>query len=262
MLKPATQKVIIRMILEAAVKTNVTQKTHKLETQLENKLKRLFIQHGNAFIKKFATYRTSFKETISNDNIDELFDITSPNDRMAASIQDNVENTLGIGANQLIEQFQVDIVFSLENPRAVEYLDDYGANVVSGIDDYSRQLLRDALANAVEQGFSYQKTAKLIEKLFTGWSIKRAKLIAVTEIGNAYQHGNLIIGKDLAANGVAIEKSWLTRGDDKVDPHCSANADQGWIDVNKEFSSGVERPLDHPRCRCVMLMRRKPSENV
>lgn len=258
-IKPATQKVILRMVLEAASRVNVKQKTNKLETALENKLKRLFIQHGNQFLKKFATFKSSFKESISNDDIDELFDNTSPNDRMASSIQSYVENAVSLGANTLNEQFSIDDVFSLENPRAVDYLANYGANLVTGIDDYSKQQLRDALTNATEQGMNYQSVAKLIGKMFGEWALKRAKLIAVTEIGNAYQEGNLIVGLDLAAHGVLIEKSWLTRGDDRVDVHCKANADQGWIDVTKSFSSGVERPLDHPRCRCVLLMRRKPD---
>jgi hypothetical protein len=258
-IKPATQKVIIRLILEAAQRVNVDRKTRKLETTLEAKLKRLFIQHGNAFLKGLAKHKSSFKESIPDDTIDELFDNTSPNANMATAIQSAVESAISVGADTLIDQLDVDTVFSLENPRAVEYLDNYGAELVKGLDETSKRILRDLLANATEQGFSYQKTAKLIEKLFTDWSTNRAKLIATTEIGNAYQEGNLIVGKDLAASGVAIEKSWLTRGDDKVDPHCSANADQGWIDVNAVFSSGVERPLDHPRCRCVMLMRRKPD---
>jgi hypothetical protein len=207
-----------------------------------------------------AKHKSSFKESIPDDIIDELFDNTSPNANMVTAIQSAVESAVSVGANTLIDQLDIDTVFSLENPRAVDYLDEYAAQLVAGIDEYSKQLLRDLLTNATEQGFSYQKTAKLIEKMFTGWSTNRAKLIATTEVGNAYQEGNLIVGKDLAASGVAIEKSWLTRGDDKVDPHCSANADQGWIDVNTVFSSGVERPLDHPRCRCVMLMRRKPDE--
>lgn len=255
-IKPATQKIIIRMVLEAANRVNVKRKTQKLETALESKLKRLFIQHGNAFLKRLAKHKSSFRESISNDTLDELFDNTSQHDNMAAAIQSAVANAVSVGADTLIDQLSVDVVFSLENPRAVEYLDNYGAELVKGLDETSKRLLQDVLANATEQGFSYTKTAKLIEKLFTDWSKNRAKLIATTEVGNAYQHGNLIVGKDLAASGVAIEKSWLTRGDDKVDPHCKANADQGWIDVNDEFSSGVERPLDHPRCRCVMLMRR------
>lgn len=247
------------MVLEAASRINVQQKTIKLSNALESKLRRLFIQHGNRYLKQLAKHRSAFKESISDDNIDELFDSTNTNARMAATIQSYVENAVSVGANTLIDQLSVDTVFSLKNPRAVDYLEDYGANLVTGIDDYSKQLLRDALTNATEQGMSYQAVAKLIGKMFADWSSKRAKLIAVTEIGNAYQEGNLIVGKDLAANGVNIEKSWLTRGDDKVDANCVTNQNQGWIDVNKSFSSGVERPLDHPRCRCVMLMRRKPD---
>lgn len=264
MLEGATQKIIIRMVLESASRVNVKQKTRKLETALESKLRRIFIQHGNAFLKRFAKHKLVFKEAAADEQtsfVDALFDNTSQHDNMAATIQSAVEDAVSVGANTLIEQFDADIVFSLKNPRAVEYLDNYGADLVTKIDEFSKQLLRNAIARAIEQGQSYQKVSKTIGQMFSDWSQQRAKLIAVTEIGNAYQEGNLIVGKDLSASGIVIEKSWLTRGDTKVDPHCVANADQGWIDVNKPFASGVERPLDHPRCRCVMLMKRVSNVN-
>lgn len=260
MINAVTQKQIIALLLETASRVNVKQKTRKLEIQLENKLRRLFAQHGNAYIKQLDKHKNEFSEALSDDTIDKLFDNSSVTDRMASSVQSATENALSVGADTLIEQLNVDVVFDLENPRAVDFLDGYGADHVSQIDETSKQLLRDVLTNATEQGFSYKRVSQLISKLFADWATKRARLIAITEIGNAYQEGNLIIGKDLSGAGVRIEKSWLTRNDDAVDPHCKDNQDQGWIDVNDLFASGVERPLDHPRCRCVMLIRRKSSE--
>jgi hypothetical protein len=252
-------------LLEAAVRANTTRVTQKQTSALRGKLARLFAQQGKAYIRKFDKYQKEFREALTDDNIDAIFYDTNVSVRMENAIESAVETGLTLGAENLLKQFSseaIDIIFNLKNPRAVEYLKNYGVNRVSQIDDTSKKILRNLLVDGIDKGLSYSRMVTLLKMQFGEWSTKRAKLIAVTEMGNAYQRGNLIVGQDLAASGLKMEKSWLTRGDDKVDPHCSANAAQGWIDVNKEHLSGAMTPLDHPRCRCVELYRRKPSETV
>ncbi len=266
----ATAITIARMLIEVAARTNVAKQTTKAKQLLENKLRRLFAQQSIAYLKAFAKYQREFSkltEALTSANIDTLFDTTAQSTRMAQAIQSAVENGVTLGANDLLTQMesvlskeQIDIVFSLKNPRAVEYLKNYGVTRVSQLDTTSSEILRKLLTDGIDKGYSYSKLTTLIKKQFVEWSTKRAKLIAVTEMGNAYQQGNLIVGLDLKVAGLAMQKSWLTRGDDKVDPHCSANQDDGWIDVSKEHSSGTMVPLDHPGCRCVELYRRKPHE--
>lgn len=256
---PVNQLTIARMILEAASRVNVKKQTRTLEIKLDNQLRRLFSKHSIRFLRGLARFQSEFSESLV-DKLDSLFDSTSSASDMAKAIQTNVEISVTNGAQNLLEQLgdlDFDYIFNLKNPRAVEFIKNYGVNAVSGIDDESKRQLQLIVLQAVDHGWSYGKLSIEIRKRFTDWSTKRARLIAVTEIGNAYQHGNLIVGKDLVAAGLKMEKSWLTRKDEKVDPHCKANETDGWIDVNATFSSGHERPLDHPRCRCVLLMRRK-----
>jgi hypothetical protein len=218
-----------------------------------------------AYLARFSRYQSVLREALSDDNIDDLFDATNVSIRMGNAIESAVENGLTEGATSLLDQvadFNPDIVFNLKNPRAVEYLTNYGVTRVSQIDETSKDILRGILQREMSHGTSYARMATLIRHQFADWSVKRARLIAITEIGNAYQQGNLIVGLDLKAAGLEMQKSWLTRGDDKVDSHCAGNAADGWIDVSKAHSSGAMVPLDHPRCRCVELYRRKPSENV
>jgi hypothetical protein len=254
-----------QMLLEAMVKVNTERQLQKPISNLRNKLSRLFAQQGKAYVRKFDKYQKELQEAITSDNIDALFDDTNVSVKMGNAIESAVETVVTLGAESLLVQFvelafDAKVVFNLKNPRAVEYLKNYGVTRVSQIDDTSREILRKMLVDGIENGTSYSRMVTLLKAQFGEWSTKRAKLIAVTEMGNAYQRGNLIVGQDLAAAGLKIEKSWLTRGDDKVDPHCSANEAQGWIDVNKEHASGVMVPLDHPRCRCVELYRRKSND--
>lgn len=256
-------QIVAQTLLEAALRVNVSHGTRKLQEQLQSKLRRLFAQHGSKYLKAFAKHQKEFTEALSSASIDALFDATSVSDRMAQAIQSAVESGMTSGANDLSKQLNAadfDVVFSLKNPRAVEYLKNYGVTRVTQIDTTSSEILRKIIVDGIDNGQSYTKLAALIRKQFTEWSTKRAKLIAITEIGNAYQQGNLIVGLDLKAAGLEMQKSWLTRGDDQVDPHCKANQDEGWIDVEKAHSSGAMTPLDHPRCRCVELYRRKPND--
>lgn len=259
----ATIHTIARMLVEAAVRQNTTRQTQKLRAQLESKLKRLFLQQGKAYLRYFAYHRNEFAEALTDSDIDGTFDRSSQSARMAQTIDSAVESALTLGAENLLKQFtdeEFKKVFNLKNPRAVKYLENYGANRVTQLDDTSKGILKRLLTDGVDKGQSYSRMVTLIRRQFTEWSTKRAKLIAVTEIGNAYQQGNLIVGLDLADAGLQMEKSWLTRGDDKVDPHCSANAAQGWIDVKEAHASGAMCPLDHVGCRCLELYRRKVSK--
>jgi hypothetical protein len=251
------QTPMVILLVEAGKRARAHQKISKLANELQPKLTRLFQKQSVAYIKKLAQYRNDFKESILRKDLDAIFTTTSPAQTMANLLQTTIEKALLLGGNSLLEELNLtDLVFTLENPRAVKYIEGYGAKAVAGIDETSMELLRNVVRNATYKGWSYNKLAKDIRALFAEFSTRRTRLIAVTEVGNAYQEGNLIVGKDLAKSGLKMEKQWLSRGDSKVDPDCKANNDEGWIPVDKAFSSGLDRPLDHPGCRCVLLFRR------
>lgn len=179
------------------------------------------------------------------------------------------------GAAEIARRLEIDTGFDLTNPRAVEYLDEHGAEWVSGINDTTRERIRTIVRDGAAEGASYQEIAKRIEDLFAEFAgpaqsvlqvlmgdkptQSRAERVAITELGMAYERGNLIVVQDLAAAGLEMEKKWLTVHDDRVDPDiCAANEAQGWIPVAEAFQSGHMTPLGHPICRCTTLYRRKP----
>ncbi len=166
---------------------------------------------------------------------------------------------------------QLGISWSLRNPRAVAYLDAHGAALVTRINETTRDDLRSLIARGIEAGRSYDQIAEDIQTQFrhyydpgSYWAFdasrpqrhidSRAHLIAVTESGQAYVEGNLIVGRDLAAAGLPMEKMWLTVGDDRVSAGCQENAGAGWIPLDEPFPSGDMAPLRFPGCRCDVLM--------
>ncbi len=87
----------------------------------------------------------------------------------------------------------------------------------------------------------------------------RSRLIATTEITNAYAEGELIAGRLLKKQfpDVRVVKKWFTNNDDIVRrcPIC-------WplhlveVEINEEFPGGYLRPGEtHPRCRCWIVAR-------
>lgn len=175
-----------------------------------------------------------------------------------APIQHGTEIALEAGIKATILEIGMKLSFDLENPRAVAYLKDYGARQVAKISETTREYIHTLMNQAIEEGWSYKRTAEALIERFEEFAIgkpqshidSRAHLIAVTETGNAYAEGNLMLARELKALGLDMEKFWDTVGDAKVSEGCKENEAVGWIEVDKEFPSGHQRPLRFPGCRC------------
>jgi hypothetical protein len=176
-----------------------------------------------------------------------------------------VAKALEYGGIAMIAELGMALKWDLKNPRAVDYLREYGADLVKGINETTRDMLQTLITQAAEEGWSYKKTAEAIIERFEEFAVgkpqahidSRAHLIAVTETGNAYEEGNRIIVKDLQDAGIEMEKAWNTVEDDKVSAGCKENEAAGWIRIDQEFPSGHQRPLRFPGCRCECRYRRK-----
>jgi SPP1 gp7 family putative phage head morphogenesis protein len=135
------------------------------------------------------------------------------------------------------------------NDRSVEWAKDRAASLVTQIEENTRDMLRDTVAQAVEEGWGAPELAANISESI-GFSADRASMIARTEIIAANNQGNLAAYKDAAAQGIPVLKEWLTAGDDLVSEECQANEDQGPIPLDDDFDSGDDSPPLHPNCRC------------
>jgi hypothetical protein len=78
---------------------------------------------------------------------------------------------------------------------------------------------------------------------------ERAKMIGVTEIGNAFNAGALAA----AAQGQDVEKLWVVHAE--ACPACLAAAGEGWIPQSMPFGNGYQGPTLHPNCYCSLSFR-------
>lgn len=205
------------------------------------------------------------EEAISGDSFDPLWDRTvAATDDLIVPLSDAAAaEALAAGIGHAIADIQIDVAFDLANPRAVAWLEGHGADLVARINDTTRTGLRSLLAQAAEEGWSWQRTGQAIEDRFAGFSgdaaqahlRTRAELVATTEMADAYGAGNDLVRQHLAGQGLDVEKRWTTIGGGRVCPQCTSNQDAGWVPAGDSFPAGAAREPQHPGCRCVTTTR-------
>lgn len=118
------------------------------------------------------------------------------------------------------------------------------------ITDSTRAMIRDIIANGLQDNLSADEIADQIETS-TAFSPERADLVAKTEIARVNSDAALTAYQDVADNGVPVKKRWIIAAQDVCDD-CTANAKQGAIDLDEAFQSGDQSPPQHPNCRCTI----------
>lgn len=137
------------------------------------------------------------------------------------------------------------------SPDAInDYLRDHSLEKLTG--DLNRTTvneLRDALADAYEEGGGYEEMVSAVKDKFSEFSDYRAGMIAQTEMNGAYNAGRKQLGMDLGFN----EKSWNPDG--AACPECMEAVAEGWIPIDEEFEVGVDAAPLHPNCDCGLDVR-------
>lgn len=278
----------IEELEEATRMAKSKRRVEPLMRRLELSLRKAFREQGRLFVRGLSKFADRFGAVVVERSLASAFgddarvkleESVTPVEWMfvfyattqktnvlfARPIQKAVEAALKAGALAMMATVGMKASFDLANPRAVKYLQDYGARMVTKIDDTTRAYLQTLITQATHEGWSYKRTAEAIIERYQDFAVgrpqahidSRAHLVAVTETGNAYVEGNLQVAQELAAAGIEMEKYWSTVGDDKVSDGCRENEAAGWIGLDQTFPSGHQRPLRFPGCRCDLLTRRK-----
>lgn len=261
--------------LEALGLTKRERELRPIVEELEDALSRAWKRQGALFLNSLEEWRGKFpveealREALDYPEWWPLLELAMSKtfhaflDPIDAAI---IEAYL-MGGGALIGQVGMPFSFTLANPRAQAYIERHGAEMITEINEYTRDQIHTILKDASEGGWGYDKTAKAITERFEEFAIgkpqqhirSRAHLVAVTESGNAYEEGNFEAALQLQERGMAMEKYWSNVGDDRVSDGCLANTAAGWIPVESAFPSGHMKPLRFPGCRCAAQYRRKKT---
>lgn len=250
----------VRQMVEAAGSLVKVRAVKSIQAELETAMAQAFERQGQAVIKLMnQRMRSAFAESASDDFEALYWDAAGMTEMLFTTPMERAASRgLSLGARNMAIRLGLRGSFSLTNPRAVAYLRAHGADLVSKINETTRDDLRRIVEQAVSEGWSYNQTALEISTRYREFAVgkpqehidSRAHLVAITEAGNAYEEGAYIQVAELQADGLSVKKSWSTIGDDRVSAECAANGAEGWIDFDQAHSSGDMHPLRFPGCRC------------
>lgn len=163
---------------------------------------------------------------------------------------DQVAHLISGGADEL------DTMLSQANDRATEWAADHAAQLVTEI----QQTTRDGLNNLVKQALAEGQTnAELSDFIveFTGFDEARADLIATTETAFADVAGNLAGWKE---SSVVQGKTWI------IGEGCCELCDElngKTVGLDEDFpDDGDDGPPLHPRCRCDVVPEVMTQEEI
>ena len=131
--------------------------------------------------------------------------------------------------------------------KARDYAEDRVADLVTGINDTTRDILKSEVSRAIAGNWDVDTLADRIAD--TGvFSDYRAEMIARTETNAAQNWGTLAAGREASNAGVKMLKSW-SLGPDPC-PACEEAAAEGEIELDDEFGDAGDAPPLHPNCQC------------
>ena len=271
---------VMRLAEAAITNLNRSKDLAQVRAKLEKALQKAWRKEEQEFLERLETLRGFFPpEEVKEAIIPPWYDwgmilafLAEAQELtfllFASPINEAVQRSLGLGIWREVQNLGISGAFDIAaQPEAMEYLRDYGARLVTNIDETTREYIRTQVSHAMDEGWSYNRTAKAISERYEQFRIgkpqqhiqSRAHLVAVTETGNAYEEGRMSTAQYLKSQGLEMEHYWSNVGDDRVSDGCLANTAVGWIPLDQPFPSGHMRPLRFPGCRCTQLTRVKPD---
>lgn len=142
--------------------------------------------------------------------------------------------------------------WALANTTAANWADGYTFDLVTGINETTRDLIAGAVRQSIEQGLSRAELADLLAPTF---GPVRAEMIAVTEVTRAVAEGEAAAVDELGKAGFEMVGEWQTANDEIVCPICQPLDGLRAVDgtfTHPETGDTYDLPPAHPRCRCTV----------
>lgn len=172
-------------------------------------------------------------------------------DEFAGSAEATLRGAFRGGAQEAISRFDLPIDWDLVEPRAVEYGQQRGAELIGkkivdgelvenpnaewAIDETTRAAVRELVAEAVREGWSVEDFADELEESGV-FGDARARMIARTELAIAEARGHVASFREAGVEEVVIY-------DGDSDPECQEANGQTW--TLEEYEAN---PVEHPNC--------------
>lgn len=145
--------------------------------------------------------------------------------------------------------------FDKSNPAAQLWVKEHAADTIDGINEATRQSIKDLVAQEFDGDFDVDELADKIGDLIGDDS--RAETIARTETISASVNGQQELWDQAVEEGLLTgdeQQEWIITPDDRLCPICEAIEGQT-VPLGEPFETEdgeVDGPPAHPRCRCAV----------
>lgn len=164
---------------------------------------------------------------------------------LRGAIVPELEATFMAAAEATAAEVGIGFAFDVVNTNAATWANNYGFELVRGINDNSRRMLQESIGGFFETPLTNQQ---LQEKLGRIFGPRRSEAISITEVTRAATQGELSAVREIAATlregGLQPVAIWITANDSLTCVVCGPRNEKrqgdGWTDP----------PPAHPRCRC------------
>lgn len=161
--------------------------------------------------------------------------------RYVGALRPELERTFLAALQQMADESGFSIDWTVANQMAADWARSYTFDLVTGINERTRALLRDAVSDFFESGLTIDD---LKDKIAGAFGPVRAEMIAVTETTRAVSQGEKALVDELARAGAVMVAVWNTSMDDRVCPIC------GPREQTRQGDGWTELPPAHVGCRC------------
>lgn len=212
---------------------------------------------ASALRKQFKDLLPANAENMTLDELQQYLDKRLSNQAVNDAIDRAVRRAADAGVNIAIDQLGtlgVGFDFTAVNTAARDWARQYSGELIKGINDTTRQAVRESVARWYENG---EHMDALTQDLAPTFGPKRARLIAATETTRSSAEA---ARQGYVASGVVTAMLWLTASDELVCPVCGelngkvVSLDGSFSDVLppelQKAGKAFRAPPAHPNCRC------------
>lgn len=197
-------------------------------------------------LKHYAESRRKGKEASF------LFNLINENKKWKAVLAPYIKDLVATQGREVLAFLGIPAEIDLSSQTASAYLKIDGVDFVKGVNENTRDALRDTLKEGLVNEEGIDQLSKRVSSVFSDAKGQRSRMISRTEV---LRSTNFATEEAFRQSQVVRGKEWLTAQDERVDDECAA-LDGKIIDIEDDFHEGKfsdEFPPLHPNCRCTIL---------
>lgn len=251
---PGKQAKVFSVEQKAAFWWKFEKAARSQEVNLERTMKRYFQAQQDKVVKKLNEVLDKSTKGEDENDIEKIVSVVDEYKKLSDTLKPFWVEGAKQGNAIVTEALGEEIAFDLILPEMLEWIKTEGADLVKGINNTTKEGLRETLAEGIEEGESIPKLRDRVSEVMNTAKSSRATTIARTET-----HGSVTRGTFSSYGKAGVEKKeWIATRDSRTrDSHRHLDGEIKALD--EPFSNGLQHPggagpaRETVNCRCALL---------